>query len=780
MTKASRWAWIVSAVAVTGAALVLAFLLSVATNSPALYERHYVWLFWVNVTVASLLVIVIGLATVRLIVRVRRRKFGSRLLLKLAAIFAVVGVVPGLLIYAVSYQFVSRSIESWFDVKVESALDAGLNLGRGTLDALVNELAGRTRLAAEKLADTPAAAQPLEGLTAATPMLALERLREQLSAQEVAIVGAAGQTLLSASSGTAALVPDRPSSTMLRQARLSRSVGQLEGLDEDNGGTANARIRVLALIPSANFALAEQERYLMVRQLLPALLASNALAVQSAYREYQQRALARDGLRRMYIGTLTLALVLAVFGAVLLAALLGNQLARPLLVLAEGVDQVAHGDLSAKPVFASRDELGGLTRSFADMTEQLSEARALVQRSVVQVEGARANLQTILDNLTAGVIVFDRLGRIDTVNPGATRIVRLPLSAYRGRRLEEVPGMEEFATNVWQRFELHSASPEAGERDHWQDSFELQTQDSQGRDRDTLTLLVRGAAMPQGARLMVFDDITEVVSAQRSEAWSEVARRLAHEIKNPLTPIQLSAERLQHKLEPKLEGSDQAMLARSVATIVNQVQAMKTLVNEFRDYARLPAAQMKPLDLNALVGEVLGLYVTAQESGRLHAELGRSLPHIIGDNTQLRQVIHNLVQNALDSVAEQPDGRVLVRTEVARMEQGDIRAVRLQVIDNGHGFPDKVLKRAFEPYVTTKSKGTGLGLAVVKKIADEHGARVRIANLGMSSDTGVGEAREPSPAGPVARGAQVSLSFSKFAPADGAPAVTAAAVNRTH
>ncbi|WP_341890160.1 ATP-binding protein [Variovorax sp. YR752] len=779
MKKATRWAWIVALVAVTGAGLVLAFLLSVATNSPALYERHYVWLFWVNVTVAALLLLVIGIASVRLVIRVRRRKFGSRLLLKLAAIFALVGVVPGVLIYTVSYQFVSRSIESWFDVKVESALDAGLNLGRGTLDALVNELANRTRQAAEKMGEGGSSAALLEGRGGSAGTLALERLREQLVAQEVAIVNASGQTLFSASSGTAGLLPERPTAAMLRQARLQRVVGHLEGLDEDAGSASNARIRVLALVPSANFALTEQERYLMVRQLLPASLTLNALSVQSAYREYQQRALARDGLRRMYIGTLTLALVLAVFGAVLLAALLGNQLARPLLLLAEGVDQVAHGDLSAKPVFASRDELGGLTRSFADMTEQLSEARSLVQRSVRQVEGARANLQTILDNLTAGVIVFDREGRIDTVNPGATRIVKLPLSAYRGRRLEEVPGLETFAKGVWQRFELHATSPEAGERDHWQDSFELQTQDSQGRDRDTLTLLVRGAAMPQGARLMVFDDITEVVSAQRSEAWSEVARRLAHEIKNPLTPIQLSAERLQHKLEAKLEGADQTMLAKSVATIVSQVQAMKTLVNEFRDYARLPAAQLKPLDLNALLAEVLGLYVSAQESGRLHAEFGAGLPLIVGDTTQLRQVIHNLVQNALDAVADKPDGRVLVRTEAARTEQGDVRAVRLQVIDNGHGFPDKVLKRAFEPYVTTKSKGTGLGLAVVKKIADEHAARVRIANLGVARDATSGDTAAPS-GSPAATGAQVSLSFSKFAPADGTTAVSVATESRTH
>jgi len=767
VTKASRWAWIISTVAATGAGLVLTFLLSIATNNPALYERHYVWLFWVNVTVAAALVLVIAIAGVRLLVRVRRGKFGSRLLLKIAAIFALVGVVPGVLIYTVSYQFVSRSIESWFDIKVETALEAGLTLGKGTLDAVVADVAAKTRLAADRLGDTPGAAQPL----------ALERLREQLSAQEIAIVGPLGQTVLTTGGTAARLMPERPSQTLLRQARNSRVVSELAGLDEDasaNGGGA-ARVRAVAFIPTATFALGEEDRFLVVTQLLPPTLAANALAVQAAYREYQQRALARGGLRKMYIGTLTLSLVLAVFGALLLAVALSNQLAQPLLLLAEGMRQVAEGDLSSKPVFASRDELGGLTRSFADMTTQLAEARELARRSVEQVESARANLQTILDNLSAGVIVFDRDGRIDTVNPGATRIMRLPLSAYRGQRLTDVPGLEAFAQAVGQRFELHRASPEAGERAQWQDSFELQTHTLDGRDRDSLMLLVRGASMPNDALLMVFDDITELVSAQRSEAWSEVARRLAHEIKNPLTPIQLSAERLQHKLGPKLAGTDQAMLARSVDTIVNQVQAMKTLVNEFRDYARLPAAQLVATDLNALVTEVLGLYGSALEAGRLHADMAPSLPAIVGDSTQLRQVIHNLVQNALDAVADQMDGRVRVVTEVARTEQGEPRIVRLHVIDNGPGFSDKVLKRAFEPYVTTKAKGTGLGLAVVKKIADEHGARVRIANLAPAGQAPGAEAGTAH-----ARGAQVSLSFARFAPADGAPAIAAAADLRAH
>jgi nitrogen fixation/metabolism regulation signal transduction histidine kinase len=757
----SRWIWAISLVATLGAGLVLTFLLAVATNNRLLYERYYTPLLWVNIVIAGLLVLVIGVAGVRLVARVARGRFGSQLLLRLALIFGVVGVLPGLVVYTVSYQFVSRSIESWFDVRVEGALEAGLNLGRGTIDALVGDLTDKTRLAAERLADAPQPRQPL----------ALERLREQLAVQEVAVLGPGGQVLSSAG-GPGVLAPERPALALLREARNARVVTQVEGLDDDvgaaRGGVAHAplppRVRAVALIPSVSFELGSEARYLMVSQLLPPTLAANALAVQGAYREYQQRSLAREGLRKMYIGTLTLALVLAVFGAVLLAATFGNRLARPLLLLADGVREVARGDLSPKPVFASRDELGGLTRSFAAMTQQLADARDLVERSVAELEAARTKLQTILDNMSAGVIVFDATGALDSFNPGATRILRLPPSVCAGRPLAEVPGLEGFDAALRQRFEQLEAGPEPGEREQWQDSFELQG----APERDGLTLLARGAALPGGARLVVFDDITELVSAQRAEAWAEVARRLAHEIKNPLTPIQLSAERLEHRLSARLEGADQQLLVKSVGTIVAQVQAMKQLVNEFRDYARLPAAQLQPLDLNPLVSEVLALYLEQQESGLLRAELAEGLPAIEGDATQLRQVVHNLVQNALDAVAGQPDGRVCLRTEGARNEQGQWRVVRLVVADNGPGFSDRVLKRAFEPYVTTKSKGTGLGLAVVKKIADEHSARVRLLNLSdaPSQEGGV----------PLATGAQVSLSFSKGLPRGGPPSGAAEAV----
>jgi nitrogen fixation/metabolism regulation signal transduction histidine kinase len=741
MNRNARWVWIVACVAVLGAGLVLAFVIALTGGSDAsTFERHFVWLFWVNVAVAAVLSIVIGAAVVRLGVRQRQGRFGTRLLIKLAGIFALVGLLPGLVIYTVSYQFVARSIESWFDLEVARALDAGLALGKGTLDQLTGELAAKTAAAADRLAEQRGEVAPL----------ALERLREQLGVSELALVGGRGQVLLATTADAVAIAPERPAAAALRQARSERVVAQIEGLDEGAAGAGQggaARVRALAHVPSSQIALAgDDERFLLAVQPVPRQMAENALAVQAAYSEYQQRAIARNGLRRMYIGTLTLALVLSVFGAVLLAALLGNQIVRPLLLLADGVRQVAAGNLGPKPVFQSRDELGGLTRSFADMTAQLADARAAVDRGVAQLESARTRLQTILDNLSAGVVLFDRDGRLDSVNPGATRILRLPLSVYLGRPLRDVPGLAEFADGIEQRFALHAASPEAGERDHWQESYDLNLE-----GRETQVLLVRGAMLPGDARLLVFDDITEVVSAQRTAAWSEVARRLAHEIKNPLTPIQLSAERLQHKLDDKLEGADRSLLERSVATIVAQVQAMKQLVNEFRDYARLPAARLQPLELNTLVSEVLALYGQAQEQGRVVLQLADGLPPILGDPTQLRQVVLNLVQNALDAVADRADGRVRVGTAAARGDDGTLRAVRLTVADNGPGFGAKVLARAFEPYVTTKSKGTGLGLAVVKKIADEHRATVRIANLHAAGE-----------ADGVVTGARVSLSFPQF------------------
>jgi nitrogen fixation/metabolism regulation signal transduction histidine kinase len=639
----------------------------------------------------------------------------------------------------VSFSFVERSIESWFDVRLASALEAGLNLGRATLDDRVQTLAEQTRQGAQQLVEQ-----------GSTPLM-LERLRERLGAERVALLGAGGQVLtevrnLDSPAAAPVLGGERIDATLLRRAGRDGAAARLDGLDEE--GARQVHLRALALLPATALSLAGGDRYLLVEAVPPRSLVDNALAVQAANQAYQRRALERDGLRRMYLGTLTLVLVLAVFLALLLAIQLGNQLAKPLLLLADGMRQVAAGDLTRKPVLASRDELGGLTRAFADMTDQLGSARAQAEQSLAALTAARAELQTILDNLTAGVIVLDAQFAVVSANPSATRILRQPLASSLGQPLGHHAALAGLAERIAQRF----ATLADAAQDHWQHTDELPLPG----DSEPLTLLLRGAALPQQQWLLVFDDVSEVVSAQRSAAWGEVARRLAHEIKNPLTPIQLSAERLQMRLSHKLaDATDRAMLDRSVDTIVKQVDALKTLVNAFRDYARLPAAQLVALDLNALVGEVMVLYQDAQDAGRLHAELEPGLPPMLGDASQLRQVIHNLVQNGLDAVSERPDGRVVVSTRQSRGEDGSVRALRLALSDNGPGFADAVLRRAFEPYVTTKSKGTGLGLAVVKKIADEHGARIQLSNNAPETTQAAG------PAQPT--GARISLTFPKLA-----------------
>ena len=758
-SRVFQWAVAVGAAVISALGIVLLFLLAQATDNRELYERNYQTLFIVNVAAAAMLLATIAWMALRLVTRLRRGKFGSRLLARLALIFALVGLAPGLLIYVVSYQFVSRSIESWFDVKVEGALYAGLSLGRASLDALSGDLASKTRNAASQLS----------GVSDAGAGLVLERVRDQLGAGDVNLWSASGQLIAGAGAGPQRfqLSPDRPSASQLRAVRAQRTVSAIEGLEEAGapggsgaGSAAPPRVRVLVLAPPATLGLLSDGRVLEVTQALPASLVANAVAVQEANREYQERALGREGLRRMYIGTLTLSLVLAVFGAILLAVVLGNSLARPLLLLAAGVREVAAGDLSPKPVLQGKDELGGLTRSFAQMTQQLADARSAVDLSMGQVDAARANLQTSLDNLTAGISVLDDQGRILSCNPGATRILRVPLAACVGKPLAQVEGLQAFGDSVTRRFDEYHADRQHG-LDHWQQSFELggQHPGSPMSNHEAVTVVVRGADMPadasgRSAHLLVLDDISEIVSAQRARAWGEVARRLAHEIKNPLTPIQLSAERLAMKLEGKVAEPERAILAKSVRTIVDQVDAMKRLVNEFRDYARLPTAELLPVDLNALATDVLQLYGRdAGDAGDAAAtaalvpvrlELDPACPLILGDAMQLRQVIHNLLQNAQDATETVPAGAV-PREVVLRTQWNEAsNRVRLVVQDSGGGFPEHILKRAFEPYVTTKAKGTGLGLAVVKKIADEHGARIDLKNR-LEDDRLVG--------------AQVSLSF---------------------
>nr|WP_207626086.1 sensor histidine kinase EsaS [Burkholderia gladioli] len=757
---------IVSTVAVT--ALLLLVLLAAASANTEFFDRYYSWLYTANILVALVFLLVVMSLVGMIVVRLRKGKFGTRLLAKLAVFFALVGVVPGGIIYIVSYQFVSRSIESWFDVNVETALTAGLNLGRDTLDASLSDLRSKARLMSEQLAS---ADTNTNGTT-----LTLLRLRDQFGVQDATIVepghgnsGAAPDLhiVAQASGNFAALIPDdMPTPLMLGQAREHGGYAAIEGeVDGDpraRGSKGALRLRVVQRIPDSSTALLQPaERYLQLTQPVSPTLARNADAVQRAYREYQEKSLGRSGLRKMYIGTLTLALFLATFIAMMIALALGNQLARPLFLLAQGTKEVAEGDYTPKRELKTRDELGFLTQSFNAMTRQLSEARLAVERNRVALEYSKAYLESILANLTAGVFVLDRQFRLSIANRGVERIFRQPFQSQTGTVLDQIAAVAEFGAMVRKAFADREAAGQGGaeDRGHWQQQFAVVVPG----ETDPLTLLVRGtrlasalaseAADPQtSGYVVVFDDISDVISAQRSVAWGEVARRLAHEIKNPLTPIQLSAERLQMKLADKLAPNDAEVLKRGATTIVNQVAAMKRMVDDFRDYARTPPAVLGNLQLNELVSEVLTLYGVGEGKNMIVVEQG-PLPVIRGDATQLRQVIHNLLQNAQDSVAEVAQPRVWLETRAVEYGDPDADgtkriAVRLTVSDNGPGFPARILTRAFEPYVTTKAKGTGLGLATVKKIVDEHGARIDLRNRMQ---------------GEVVEGAQVSILFLQLA-----------------
>jgi nitrogen fixation/metabolism regulation signal transduction histidine kinase len=719
---------------------ILLFLLASASENSQFFDQNYSWLLGLNALIAVLLLGLVATLLLRLYRRYKQGRFGSRLMTKLVLLFALIGILPGTLIYVVSVQFVSRSIESWFDVRVESALEAGLNLGRTALDSSMADLNAKARAMAQELADYSDASQITQ----------LSRLRDQSQLQEALIVTSSNRVVASAGGNLGSLVPELPTASMLTQARMTRGYAAIEGSSEAGSQPGNAaappspglRLRVVVAIPGKSSALSLQNeaRFLQLLQPVPQQLATDAEALRAAYSEYQARSVGRTGLRKIYIVTLTLTLLLAIFGAVTSAFLIANDLAQPLLLLAEGTKAVAEGNLSPRPIVATSDELGTLTQSFNTMTRQLYDARAAVERNRTELENAKAYLESVLANMSAGVMVLDGQFRLMSCNESVDRILQHDFEPHLAQPLSDIAGLETFAEVITRAFTEQSAKS-AGDNGggfHWQQQIEIPRRIGDTEGDSDITLLARGSRLPVDnatGYVVVFDDISDVISGQRSIAWGEVARRLAHEIKNPLTPIQLSAERLQMKLEEKLQPTDAAMLSRATSTIVNQVTAMKRMVDDFRDYAKTPPAVLSPLNLNALIEEILALYIAGDERDIIHPQLSPTLPRVMGDATQLRQLIHNLLQNAQDAVAERTGDSepacIELVTETIHYPGSDgvaRTAVRLTITDNGPGFAPKILARAFEPYVTSKSRGTGLGLAMVKKIVEEHGGRVDIQN----------------------------------------------------
>ena len=729
------------AMAVIGAfALLLLVLLSLATSNTEFFDNYFIWLYAANVIIGICLTLVILTLVVVIAVRWRKGRFGTRLVAKLAMIFALVGVVPGLILYGVSLQFVSRSIETWFDVQVESALDAGLELGRVTLRIAQEEILAEGNYIAEQIVQVPS------GATSEQVGVMVMKARNQFGIQEVSLFNIQRNLILTSESRPKKYLP-APNPDVIAEAFKKKGLTSVEQIEVD-GGQRSYRVRaIVPIVRKKNIATkadsgkdVDDKYFLQLVRFIPGPLAKNIVAVESAYSDYQEKSLGRTGLRKMFVGTLTLTLFFALFVAVTLALVLGRQLARPLLMLLKGTQAFAHVDLSPKPELDTGDELGMLTRQFNVMTRQLADTRTSLQES-------KSFLETVLGNLTAGVCIFDKNFNVVSSNAGADRIFGQDLTQMDGRPLSDSPSLVEFDQAIKEGFATMklAVAAESGQpgieankaTSVWQKQIQLHST-NEFENESGVTLFIRGTELTADLRMVVFDDITDVVSAQRSIAWSEVARRLAHEIKNPLTPIQLSAERLQHKLAGKLSPEQEEMMNRSTETIIGQVQAMKEMVNDFRDFAKTPSPQLKSVSINALTKEILGLY----EGSPLRTQLDSHCPNIMGDPTQLRQIIHNLLQNAQDATLEgKHQGEpVEVKTElVSYGELSGVRqnAVRLTISDSGSGFPAKILARAFEPYVTTKSKGTGLGLAVVKKIVDDHGAKIEVRNR-MQGDEVIG------------------------------------------
>lgn len=752
------------------AGLGLFVLLAWSTASASRLAHFHELLVYLNIALAlGLFAWVLGL-TIRLIRHLRRNEFGAKLTARFALAFALIGVFPGALIYTVSIQFMTRSIESWFNVRVDSALDAGLTLGRAAIDSQLSELDSRAKSSASALGQTPDMELPA----------LLSRIRESSGASEAMVMTSSGRPISFVTAQFGQMLPAYPPLSVVNQLRLTRGYSGFETIDQVIMGVTQPQMVLRVIVPIDGIEVpttgplgAAELRWLQLIKPVPESLSRNAQEVQDGYRDYQELALSRQGLRQLFGVTLTLALLLTVFAAMAVALFLSKRLAQPLLSLASATKAVSAGDFRALPEPPQNDEVGILTRSFNNMTRQLEEARRLVETNRAQLERSKLYTEGILVNLSAGVIVFDEQFRVTTFNQGAQSILGADLRQVNGRPLETVDRLVPFARRIKQAFSQHEAV--GSERLHWQEQFELSfTEKPSGTDThthietdtatapslrssdfiassnpsvQTVTLLARGTHLRTDGRgdgyVLVFDDITELISVNRSVAWAEVARRMAHEIKNPLTPIQLSAERLAMKLAGRLSEEDAKLLDRATTTIVNQVTSLKHMVNDFREYARKPAQTYVAVDLNQIVDDVLALYgwdpahptplkFDDHSEAVFDVSLAPDLPQILGDPTQLRQVIHNLLGNAREALVDhEGEKRIKLVTELIQTQMGTAdqqTAIRLSVADNGPGFSNQILQRAFEPYTTTKAQGTGLGLAIVRKIVEEHGGHVDISN----------------------------------------------------
>ena len=686
-----RYSYLIFLVALAAA---LVYSLTLATNSGSPLSEYFWWLIAAGGLIVTILLAMLLRYGWLLLRHNRHNMLGSRLTRRLALMFTLIAVLPGLFLFGVSAQFISYSINSWFGNDTAQALESSLTLSKSALDnTLDNTIEQAAALQVEIISRTSM------GGTAAE---ALRLSGETARFSQVGLYNPAdGTTELI--SNPAALPPppaEKEVAEELQRHGSSRSVTNINGKLYAQGWLA---------LPAPQ----EKGKALFFRRPIPDNVARDAELIENARSKYAELTYAKQGLQTFFLITLLAAALLSIMLALVIALYFARRFIEPILSLAEGAKAVAQGDFSQpRPVYRN-DELGQLTRLFNHMTEQLAIAREAEELNRIRQEAARHYLETVLESLTAGVITLDEAGRLKTLNRSAENILGLPLSELSGSNWHDWPQSVPQYLLLTELFQTILATEHTGKP--------VQTAYTGGDE--ARILLAKATPLPAdngGGTVLVFDDITLLVRAQKEAAWGEVAKRLAHEIRNPLTPIQLSAERLAWKLQDKLGEQDAQILARSTDTIIKQVAAMKEMVEAFRNYARAPSLKLEKQDLNKIIEEVLLLY----EAGACTFDaVFSNIPAVMyADTTAMRQVLHNIFKNAAEAAEEAAQPQVHIHTANADGK------ITLTVANNGKSFGKDMLANAFEPYVTDKPTGTGLGLPVVKKIVEEHGGRIALSN----------------------------------------------------
>ncbi len=686
-----------------GAGLGALILLERSVENSAAFSRWYSWILLANGLAALALGVLLARQLLRLYSDFKHHVPGSRLTVRTVGIMVALVIVPVLTVYLFSLEFLYRGIDSWFRIEIKQGLNDALVLSRSALDLRLREQSHRT----------DSFARSISQIRGAQLQMLMDAERRSSEAGEIIVYGSNGRPVAVSDAADAPLLPGPAPAEVLLQVAAGRSFVSFEPV-------AEGRYRITTAAPVPGRAGDPERRYVLINYDVPIALAGLADAVQRAYSQYGDLSVARQPVMAALGLTLSLVLLLTILAAIYGAIYSARRLTRPVQDLIAGTRAVGKGDFDTRLPLPSRDEMGFLVHSFNDMTKRLRRASAEAVASREAVERERERLQVILSHLSSGVMVIDQSLIVRSANQAAGAILGADLADAAGRNLASI-GAEH---SRLARFAAELAERLAAGRREWREQLNLSGEPS------ACVLLWACTLLPDEGEIsglvIVFEDITALLTAQRSAAWGEVARRLAHEIKNPLTPIQLSAERLRSKLATSLDSEGARLLERATHTIVQQVDAMKQMVDAFSEYARTPDMQITHFNFNQLVSEVAELYRLQDPGAQISLELDPASTLIAADRGRMRQVLANLISNAMEAVA----GVSAARIHIGIRPRPGSQQLEIAISDNGPGFREEILARAFEPYVTGKPRGTGLGLAIVKRIIEEHGGQIVAENLG--------------------------------------------------